>query len=269
MSSKPISEAQSKPVKRQCPSCGERIVITAANNWRCPECTTAFCPFCKTSVLDDRCPHLVASFTDDAGWNYSPFEATPLPQVPNNIQGVEVKSEDWQQVFGEDADLTEEAFTDCGDLVATVEWEHERRLFDWMLERRRVEGESSSWETATAWPTSSFGNDYFSAERDVVLAGIKEDVALFAVGLERLFVIARERDKARQERIEAFQRRCAERGIPEAPDRFYQNATYTISFGSPYTGKPSEITSGDQSDDIAGHRRRMCGPRGRGRDRRV
>ena len=228
MSSKPVSEAQSKPTKRQCPSCGERVVITASDNWRCPECTTGFCHFCKTSVLDSRCPHLVASLTDDAGWNYSPFEHAPLPEVPDDLQGVEVQLEDWQQVFGEDADLIEEAYTDCRDLVATVEPEHERRLFEWMLYRRRIECESSSWEASTAWTTSSFGNDYFSAERDVVLAGIKEEVALLAVGLGRLFVIARERDKARQERIDAFQRQCAELGIPEAPDSFYQNASCTI-----------------------------------------
>jgi hypothetical protein len=192
MSSKPVSEAQSKPTKRQCPSCGERVVITASNNWRCPECTTGFCPFCKTSVLD-RCQHVVASWTDDGGWNFSPFENAPLPEVPEELHDLEPTEKDWRDVFGKEAaEVVSQAYTDGGALSERQQGDEERELFLLMVERRRLECDSSSWEVGH-WFTSSHGTDYFSLKRERIFAGLKEEVAWLAAGLERLFAIARER----------------------------------------------------------------------------
>jgi hypothetical protein len=89
MSSKPVQRpSRSTSVRRECSGCGERVLITETDAWRCPECTTAFCPYCKTSVLDP-CEHVVASFTDDGSWNFSPFENAPLPDVPEELHDLE------------------------------------------------------------------------------------------------------------------------------------------------------------------------------------
>jgi hypothetical protein len=63
------------------------------------------------SVLD-RCDHVGASYTDDGGWNYSPFEHAPLPAVPEELQGIEPAEKDWRDVFGtEVGDVIAEAYT--------------------------------------------------------------------------------------------------------------------------------------------------------------
>ena len=148
MSSRPVhstSRTTRDSVRRHCPACGERVTITAHDNWRCPECTSAFCPYCKTSVRD-RCEHVVASITDDGGWEYSPFEHAPLPLVPRELRRIEPTTEDWQEVFGEkDSEVIADAYTDYRSLVEQLEWEHERRLFLLLIERQRLECESSSW----------------------------------------------------------------------------------------------------------------------------
>jgi hypothetical protein len=169
-----------------------RVSITQRGNWRCPECTLAFCPFCQKSLLD-RCEHVVASWTDDGGWNYSPFEHAPLPEVPEALEGLETTSQDWHDVFGEKAaSVVRDAYTNYGELGWKPELEDEPSLFLWMLERQGLECDSSSWEVSQYF-TSSFGNDYFSQERDRIFAAIKEEVAWLTAGLERLFTILRAR----------------------------------------------------------------------------
>jgi hypothetical protein len=56
----------------------------------------------------------------------------------------------------------------------------------------RLECESSSWEVAHGF-TSSHGTDYFSEERERILAGIETEVACLTAGLEQLFAILRAR----------------------------------------------------------------------------
>jgi hypothetical protein len=195
MSSKSVRrKSPTDSVRRQCPSCGERVSITQRGNWRCPACTLAFCPFCKKSLLD-RCEHVVASWTDDAGWNYSPFERAPLPEVPEELEGLATTSEDWPSVFGENAaSVIKDAYTNYGELGWKPELEDEPSLFLWMLERQGLSCDSSSWEVPS-WFFSSFGNDYFSQERDRIYAAIREEVAWLAAGLEQLFTILRARHK--------------------------------------------------------------------------
>jgi hypothetical protein len=84
MSKHKLPESDIDAVIRECPSCVERVLLVPRYNWRCPQCTLAFCSYCKKSLLD-RCEHLVASWTDDGGWNFSPFENAPLPDVPEEL----------------------------------------------------------------------------------------------------------------------------------------------------------------------------------------
>jgi len=141
----------------------------------------------------DRCEHVVASITDDGGWEYSPFEHAPLPLVPRELRRIEPTTEDWQEVFGEkDSEVIADAYTDYRSLVEQLEWEHERRLFLLLIERQRLECESSSWEVGH-WFTSSHGTDYFSLERERIRTAVNEGIVWLTAGLERLFSILRAR----------------------------------------------------------------------------
>jgi hypothetical protein len=192
MSKRKLPESDLDAVIRECPSCVERVLLVPRYNWRCPQCTLAFCPYCKEPVLDE-CEHLVASITDDGGWNYSPFEHAPLPLVPEDLRGLEPTDKDWRDVFGRKAAaVISDAYTYWGELVEELEWEHERRLLWLLLERQRLSCDSSSWEVPH-WFTSSHGTDYFSPKRDRILAGIKTEVTWLTEGLERLFANLRER----------------------------------------------------------------------------
>ena len=195
--------AQSLEPSSRPPDVTAQVVVSASidtqrDDWRCPECTTAPCPYCKTSVLN-RCKHVVASFTDDGGWNYSPFEHAPACGA-RRTPGHRTGREGLARVFGKECgDAIADAYTDYGDLIERPEWEHERRLFLLMIDRQRLECDCSSWEVAH-WFTSSHGTDYFSQERERIVAGIKTQVAWLAEGLERLFTILR----GRQNRPTAF-----------------------------------------------------------------
>jgi hypothetical protein len=141
----------------------------------------------------DRCKHVVASHTDDGGWNYSPFEHAPLPVVPEEFRRIEPTTEDWHEVFGtESGDVIAQAYTDCGCLLERPQLGDERDLFLLMLERQQTTCESSSWEVPH-WYTSSFGNDYFSKEPERILRGIAVEVAWLVEGLDRLLAILRAR----------------------------------------------------------------------------
>ena len=182
-----LSDVTAQVAVRACRS--THAATGAARNAR-----SAFCPFCQKSLLD-RCEHVVASWTDDAGWNYSPFEHAPLPEVPEELEGLETTPQDWLDIFGETAaSVVADAYTNCGELGWKPELEDEPSLFLWMLERQGLSCDSSSWEVPS-WGFSSFGNDYFSQERDRNLAAIKAEVAGLAVGLEQLFTILRARHK--------------------------------------------------------------------------
>jgi hypothetical protein len=112
--------------------------------------------------------------------------------VPRELRGIEPTTEDWHAVFGKDNDVIADAYTDYYELVEEIEWEHERRLFLLLIERQHLECESSSWEVGH-WFTSSHGTDYFSPERDRILAAVKEGVVWLTTGLEKLFAILRAR----------------------------------------------------------------------------
>ena len=194
-SSKPVSEVpQSKrnPAS-DCPSCGERVLITAADDWRCPECTTAFCPFCKTSLLDpaastwSRRGQMMAVGTSRRSRT---LHSLTFPRIFTTWSRPRRTGSD---VFGKEAaEVVAQAYTDCGALSDREEGEEERELFLLMVERQRLECESSSWAVGH-WFTSSHGTDYFSLQREQILAGIKEEVAWLTAGLEQVFAIVRAR----------------------------------------------------------------------------
>jgi len=83
-----------------------------------------------------------------------------------------------------------------------------------MVERQRLECESSSWEIAH-WFTSSHGTDYFSEERERILAGIETEVACLTAGLEQLFDPSGATGQAGQRHAVAF----SQRGRPDLQGR--------------------------------------------------
>ncbi len=96
-------------------------------------------------------------------------------------------------MFGKKAaEVVAQAYTDCGALSERQQGDEERELFLLMVERQRLECESSSWEVEH-WFTSSHGTDYFSLQRERILAGIKEEVAWLTAGFEQLFAVVRAR----------------------------------------------------------------------------
>jgi hypothetical protein len=143
------------------------------------------CPFCPPSSATD-CPHLVASFSELGAWGEWPFENARLPEVPDELQGLEVQAADWADVFGDVAAPTiREAYEYYGELAWKPAQDSERQLFLLMLDRQHFAVETRS--------RPPFDTDYFSQDKGGVIAAITHEVEWLRTGLERLFALLCER----------------------------------------------------------------------------